>query len=139
MKIFHLTIRLFIVAISFALLPGCQSAMDSFVETRLKQDAEATNKRSGTEVGDGVRLDSASATGKTIRFCYTMLDVNKEDINASVFYKTAKTELIKTADTTTGMDFYKKNNVTIAYVYYYQNGTPLSTIIIKPEDYTHKK
>ena len=134
MKIFYLTIRLFIVTISVALLSGCQSAMNSFVETRLKKEAEAINKKVDKEIQDGVRIDSASAVGKSIRFSYTMVNFGKGDLDLKIFYKTAKSKLIEIANSKK-MNFYKKNNVTIAYAYYFKGGEPLSTIIIKPEDY----
>jgi hypothetical protein len=138
MKIFRLTIQLFIVAVSIVLLSGCQSAMNSFVETRLKKEAEVINKKADKDIQDGVRVDSASAVGKSIRFNYTMVNFGKGDLDLKIFYKTAKSELIEIANSKE-MVFYKKNKVTIAYAYYYKDGTPLTTIIIKPEDYTNSK
>ena len=138
MKIFCLTIQLFIVAISFALLSGCQSAMDSFVETRLKQEAAAINNKADKKIENDIRVDSASVSGKSIRFSYTMMMLTKEEMSPKVFYETMKPELIQYANSK-DMGFYQKNKVTIAYAYYYKNGTPLSTIIIKPEDYKNNK
>jgi hypothetical protein len=139
MKPIYRHLCLLIIAITVVFAAGCQSAIDNVVELKLQKDVEATNKQGGMEIAEGVRMDSASTTGKTIRFNYTMLEVSKEDINAATFYKATKEELIKIIGTNKEMEFYKKNNVTMAYAYYYQDGTPLSTIIIKPEDYTHKK
>ncbi|MFA6059952.1 MAG: hypothetical protein WC756_17225 [Taibaiella sp.] len=138
MKIFYLTIWLFIVAISFTLFPGCQSAMNSFIETRLKQEAAAINNKVDKKIENDIRVDSASTSGKSIRFSYTMMMLTKEEMSPKVFYETMKPELIQYANSK-DMGFYQKNKITIAYAYYYKNGTPLSTIIIKPEDYKNNK
>lgn len=131
-------VRLLIIAISFVSWTSCQSAIDNVVEIRLKQEVAAINNKADKKIENDIRVDSASTSGKSIRFSYTMMTLTKEDMSPKVFYETMKPELIQYANSK-DMGFYQKNKVTIAYAYYYKNGTPLSTIIIKPEDYKDNK
>ena len=117
------------------LFSGCKAATDKFVEANLKTQAAAANEMANKEVADGVRLDSVSAEGKSMRFSYTMLEYSKGDLDIPVFYKNAKAELIKEANTNPDLKFFREHKVKIAYAYYFADGEPLSTIVIKPEDY----
>lgn len=135
MKSLSSVLRLYVVLALLAVFAGCQAATDSFIEARLKTEAAAANKITPTEISDGIRLDSVSAKGKSMRFSYTMMEYVKGDLDAPVFYKNAKEELIKLANTDKDMEFFRKHKIKIAYAYYFNDGQPLSTIIIRPEDY----
>lgn len=135
MKNVRSVLRLYVVLLLLAAFAGCQAATEGFIEARLKTEAAAANKITPKEISDGVRLDSVSAEGKSMRFNYTMMDYDKDDLDAAVFYKNAKEELIKLANTDKDLAFFRKHKIKIAYAYYFKDGRPLSTIIIKAEDY----
>ncbi len=113
-------------------LSGCQSALDDMVSLQLRKEAEQLNKKGPREVADGVRMDSVSAKGKSIKFSYTLVHVAKGDVDPASFYHKVKKELTDYADTMAEMQFYRKNKIQVSYAYYYKNGTPLTTIIVKP-------
>lgn len=119
------------------MLTGCQSALDDMVALQLKKEAEALNKKGARYVTEGVRMDSVSTAGKSIRFSYTLVTVAKGDVDPATFYNTVKKDLIIAADTMTEMAFYRKNKVKVTYAYYYKDGRPLSTIIVKPWEKEH--
>lgn len=135
MKAILSLLKLSIVIALFAALASCQAATDSIVETKLKAEAAALNKVSPKDVTDGVRLDSVSTKGKSMRFNYTMLEYAKGDLDVPVFYKNAKDGLLIEANTNKDMSFFKEHKIQVAYAYYFKGGEPLSTIIIKAEDY----
>lgn len=114
------------------MLTGCQSALDDMVALQLKKEAEALNKKGARYIAEGVRIDSVSAAGKSIRFSYTLVNVGKGDVDPATFYNTVKKDLTIAADTMAKMAFYRQNKVKVTYAYYYKDGKPLSTIIVKP-------
>jgi hypothetical protein len=137
MKKSNLTFRLVILFISVFSLSSCQSVMKETIVAKLKADAAAIT--TPKEMGSGIRIDSVSADGLSMRFSYTMTNQSKGDLDQAAFYKTVKEEMLNKANTSPDFEFYKKNKVKLAFAYYFKNGAPLSTIIIKPEDYTDNK
>lgn len=133
MKLFNLTIYSFIIFIGLAFLVGCDTVVEGVVERKL--EAEAAAYKLPEDVGNGIRLDSVSAKGLAIRYSYTATKLAKGELDVPTFYKTAKEEMLNKANTDPDMAFYKKNKIKLSFAYYFKGGEPLSTIIIKPEDY----
>jgi hypothetical protein len=133
MKLFSTILSSLIVLISFFVFTGCESVRQESIAAQLKAGAEAVT--TPEDLGDGLRLDSVSAKGVSVRYSYTMTEYAKGDLNQPEFYKTMKLDLMRKADTSAEMAFYRKNKVKVSFAYYFKDGEPLSTIIIKPEDY----
>ncbi|WP_118952695.1 hypothetical protein [Taibaiella helva] len=130
--------RLFVFLFMLLLCSGCQSALDDMISLQLRKEAEQLNKRGPKEVSDGVRMDSVSTKGKSIKFSYTLVRIGKGDVDPASFYRKLKKELTDVADTLPAMQFYRKNKVKVSYAYYYKDGQPLSTIVIKPGSDGHQ-
>ena len=133
MKPLSLTIYSFIIFIGLSFLTSCDSVVKSAIETKLEAEAAAYNLPE--DVGNGIRLDSISTKGLSIRYSYTATELAKGELDVPTFYKTAKEDMLKKANTDPDMAFYKKNKIKLSFAYYFKGGEPLSTIIIKPEDY----
>jgi hypothetical protein len=137
MKLFNITLSSLIILISFFAFTGCESIRQDSLAAQLKAGAEAVT--TPQDLGDGLRLDSVSTKGVSVRYSYTMTEYAKGDLNLPEFYKTVKPDLMKKADTSAEMAFYRKNKIKVSFAYYFKGGEPLSTIIIKPEDYKNNK
>lgn len=137
MKPFNLTIYSFLIFISLVSLVSCDAVVEGVVEKKL--EAEAKAYKLPEDVGNGIRLDSISTKGLAIRYSYTATELAKGELDIPTFYKTAKEDMLNKANTDPDMAFYKKNKIKLSFAYYFKGGEPMSTIIIKPEDYTDKK
>lgn len=137
MKLSIRTAWLWIIAISFVTLTGCESIKKDSLAATLKAQAAAIT--TPQDMGDGLRLDSVSTKDISVRYSYTMTAYAKGDLNLPVFYKSVKAEIMARADTSENMAFYRKNRIKVSFAYYFKGGEPLSTIIIKPEDYAVSK
>jgi hypothetical protein len=133
MKLFNLTIYSFIIFIGPAFLVGCDTVVEGVIEKKL--EAEVAAYKLPEDVGNGIRLDSISTKGLAIRYSYTATELAKGELDVPTFYKTAKENMLNKANTDPDMAFYKKNKIKLSFAYYFKGGEPLSTIIIKPEDY----
>lgn len=133
MKLLNLAIYSFIIFIGQLSLTSCDTIVKSAIETKL--EAEAAAYKLPEDVGNGIRLDSISTKGLSIRYSYTATELAKGELDVPTFYKTAKDNMLNKANTDPDMAFYKKNKIKLSFAYYFKGGEPLSTIIIKPEDY----
>jgi hypothetical protein len=133
MKLFNLTIYPFLISISLVSLASCDTVVKNVVERKL--EAEAAAYKLPEDVGNGIRLDSISTKGLSIRYSYTATELAKGELDVPTFYKTAKEDMLNKANTDPDMAFYKENKIKLSFAYYFKGGEPLSTIIIKPEDY----
>jgi hypothetical protein len=133
MKLFNLTIYSFIIFIGLAFVVGCDTVVEGVIEKKL--EAEVAAYKLPEDVGNGIRLDSISTKGLAIRYSYTATELAKGELDVPTFYKTAKENMLNKANTDPDMAFYKKNKIKLSFAYYFKGGEPLSTIIIKPEDY----
>lgn len=134
MKKSNLILQFALIIISAFVLTSCESVIKESLAAKLKAEAAAVT--TPKDLGNGIRIDSVSTDGLSIRYSYTLTERSKGDIDLAVFYKTVKEEMLSKANSSPDLAFYKKNKVKLAFAYYFKNGEPLSTIIIKPEDYT---
>jgi hypothetical protein len=133
MKMLSSILNSLIVFISLISLASCDTVVKNVVESKL--EAEAAAYKLPEDVGNGIRLDSIATKGFSIRYSYTATELAKGELDVPTFYKTAKEDMLNKANTDPDMAFYKKNKVKLSFAYYFKGGEPLSTIIIKPEDY----
>lgn len=133
MKLLSLALYSFLISIGLLFLTSCDTVVKNVVEAKL--EAEAAAYKLPEDVGNGIRLDSISTKGLSIRYSYTATELAKGELDIPVFYKTAKEDMLHKANTDPDMAFYKKNKIKLSFAYYFKGGEPLSTIIIKPEDY----
>lgn len=130
--------RLLLLAPLCLLLPvvnSCNSPVDPAVEARLKQEVAAFAGNGPVVTANGISMDSASTSGATLRFNFTLRNNRKTDFDSMVFVQRARQDVFATLNAGGSTAFFRDNGVEITYNYYDRNGVLMSTIVIKPGDY----
>jgi hypothetical protein len=128
--------RILLMFACLFLFASCKQTVENVIAAKLKKEEDAQVPR---DMGDGIRLDTVSAKGLSIRYSYTFTEYKEGELNRPVFYKVQKKELLDLARHSEDMTFYRDNKIKMSFAYYFNDGKPISTIIIKPEDYTSNK
>lgn len=114
---------------------GCASPVDPAVTARLKQEVAAFNSNAQQVTDSGIRMDSASTSGRRLRFNFTLLNNRKSDFDSTVFAERAKADVFATLSSGANAAFFRDNGIRITYNYYDRSGALISTVAIQPEDY----
>ena len=113
---------------------SCKSPVDPAVEARLQQEV-ATFNQNRQVTGNGIRMDSASTSGTTLQFHFTLLNNRKIDFDSTVFAARAKMDVLATLNAGENAAFFRDNGIRITYNYYDRNGILMNRVRILPEDY----
>lgn len=99
------------------------------VETDLQKTAQRINQEGPRLVGNGVRLDSATAgPGRSITYLHTNLEASIADIDKKAF-ETAYATAIRTQACNAAKGLILKD-VTMTYSYRDRNGAPIGSVSV---------
>lgn len=102
----------------------------------LNQTVEELNKITPLKVDEFTRLDSISSfKRKSLTYYYTLLQVNKSEVNIDSIKNYLKPNIIKSVKNSNELKVYKKNNISMNYLYYDLNGEFITAIEVTPELY----
>lgn len=125
---------------SVFLLISCNK--EKTINDELKEAAASMNKLTPQILNDGVRLDSVLAQGdKIFKYNYTLTEDVKENVTPDqieAFKNEAKQGALGVVKTSSDMEIFRENNVTLKYSYYDKNGKPTADFTITPEEYKAK-
>ena len=104
---------------------------DANLEDKLKDAAQELNEISPQQIDQDTRLDSASTVSdKIFKYHYTLLNLEKSEINSEEFNNYMKPNLTKSVKTSSDLKEFRKHKITMSYNYFDKNGE-----FIAPFDY----
>lgn len=102
----------------------------------MKGHAAVINENCPVKVDKYARLDSAVVIDKnTFQYNYTLIDLNKAEINLDTANKYIKPGLIDQAKTNPALKVFRENKVTFNHHYIDRNGDFVTDITVTPEIY----
>ena len=105
------------------------------IEEQMKDAAVEINNISPKMVDEYSRLDSASTTGKTFKYHYTLMNMTKEEVNVDVLTKFLRPEIIENVKNSPELKIFRDHKITMSYDYYDKNGEFVTNIDVTPELY----
>ncbi|QNM85378.1 hypothetical protein H9W90_14500 [Polaribacter pectinis] len=131
------TLGVIIGMIAFAIaFMGVKYLFKNDITLELKKGAIELNKLSPQQVDDYTRLDSAASIGKTnFIYYYTLLSLEKSEVNLDTVNKYLRPEIIKGVKENVALKVFRKNNITMDYKYYDKNGEFAMEISVTPDLY----
>ena len=106
------------------------------IAIELHQTVEELNKITPLKVDEFTRLDSVSSfKRKSLTYYYTLLQVNKSEVNIDSIKNYLKPNIIKSVKNSNELRVYKTNNISMNYIYYDLNGAFITAIEVTPELY----
>jgi len=113
-----------------------QKNTEENIVIELHQTVEELNKITPLKVDEFTRLDSVSSfKRKSLTYYYTLLQVNKSEVNIDSIKNYLKPNIIKSVKNSNELKVYKKNNISMNYLYYDLNGEFITAIEVTPELY----
>jgi len=115
-----------------------KSTTDTFVEGKKEGELEAVldnkineiNSKTPHMVDAGTRLDNAISINNTLRYNYTLIDIEASEISDQEFHSAMEEKLINFV--CTSMRTLVSFGVTISYAYYGNKGKEITVIDISP-------
>ena len=102
----------------------------------MMKTASEINKSCPIMVDAETRLDNTVALpNKTIQYNYTLVNIEKGDIDISEFENYLQPVILNIIKTSPDLKYFRDNDVTMAYNYKDKNGEHLLKLTFKPEDY----
>jgi hypothetical protein len=134
-----------IISISVGIISFCVTffAVQYFmgaskIEKQLKQASEHLNTQLPMQTDTFSRLDSTAAVeDHTFCYYYTLLEIEKANVNMDTVNKYVRPELLKNARTNPDLQGFREHGITLDYVYYDKNGVYVTTITASKEDYNN--
>ena len=100
------------------------------------QAVSETNKNCPMMVDQYTRFDNAEALpGKIIQYNYTLVDLNKSEVNLDTVKKYVEPGIINNIKTNPDMKIYRDNNTTFIYYYKDKNGVFVYKFPVTPDMY----
>jgi len=100
------------------------------------QAVNEINKTCPIMVDQYTRFDSAEALPeKTIQYNYTLVDIDKSEVNLDIIKKNVEPGIINNVRTSPEMELYRKNNTTFIYYYKDKNGVFVYKFPVTPVMY----
>ncbi len=105
-------------------------------DKQMMKTASEINKSCPIMVDAETRLDNTVALpNKTIQYNYTLVNIEKGDIDISEFENYLQPVILNIIKTSPDLKYFRDNDVTMAYNYKDKNGEYLLKLTFKPEDY----
>ena len=109
---------------------------DANLEDKLKDAAQELNEISPQQIDQDTRLDSASTVSdKIFKYHYTLLNLEKSEINSEEFNNYMKPNLTKSVKTSSDLKEFRKHKITMSYNYFDKNGEFITNIDVSPAMY----
>jgi len=116
---------------------GCNRS--SFDNT-LVEAANEINQHLPMMIDSETRIDSTIALpGKTFQYFYTLINYSKDQLDAEDFEKRLRPLILNSIKTNTDMENFRKNKVTLVYLYRDKDGNEFLKFTFSYDDYTDYK
>jgi len=113
---------------------GVQQLFKKDLEAELTKIAIELNKKTPMQLDQFTRLDSLASKGKTnFMYYYTLLEAEKSEVNVDTINKYLRPKIIENASNNAQLKAYRKQNVTLDYLYYDRNGEFVMQINVEPD------
>jgi hypothetical protein len=103
----------------------------------LMEKSSELNQNCPYMVDENTRLDGSVSYENTFEYKYTLLSIDKDDVDVNELNNYLKPRIINGVSTNPDMFFFRENNMDISYYYKDKNGFFLTKIIVTPKDYNH--
>ncbi|NDV69004.1 hypothetical protein [Dysgonomonas sp. 25] len=136
-KYLYLTFPLVILLSFLFSLTQCSRAKDARLKKELEKAAQKVNESCPIQVADGVVADSCSVVGdRSLRYYYTTNQYDFKILNGSDFERIQKPHLVQLfRNKASDMQLFKKNQITLLFLYRDMEGNQLGEVAVAPEDY----
>jgi hypothetical protein len=105
------------------------------VEEKLAQTSKHLNARLPMNVDSDTRWDTtAPGPGKCLTYCYTLVNVSKNEINLGEVTAKIKPKLLLYYRTSPDMKLFKENRVTLRFMFKDKVGETVTLIEVSPDD-----
>jgi hypothetical protein len=112
---------------------GCNKS--SFDYT-LAEAANEINQHLPMMIDSETRIDSTIALpGKTFQYFYTLVNFSKDQLDAEDFEKRLRSIILNSIKTNSDMENFRKNEVTLVYLYRDKDGKEFLKFTFSPDDY----
>ncbi|XLS29604.1 hypothetical protein ACJD0Z_02005 [Flavobacteriaceae bacterium M23B6Z8] len=131
-----LTVALLVIAFVAGYIGIQYFNTSSKIERQLKEAAADLNSKLPIHTDTFSRLDSVAAIGDhSYSHYYTLIEMEKAEVNLDTVNKYVKPELLKNARTNPDLQGFRDHKITLNYIYYDKNGEYVTTITATPETY----
>lgn len=127
------------VVFSVSLFSACNQLLnkDDFQKI-LNQTAEDMNKKCPQVIDHETTLANVVALDNELRYCYKLVNYNKEDLNVDTFRQLMEPTLINNAKTNPDLKIFRDNKTTLTWVYNDKSGKFITKISTTEKDYQTK-
>jgi hypothetical protein len=116
---------------------GCYK---SSFDRDLVEAANEINQHLPMMIDSETRIDSTIALpGKTFQYFYTLVNYSKDQLDAGDFEKRLRPLILNSIKTNTDMENFRKNKVTLVYLYRDKDGNEFLKLTFSHDDYTDSK
>lgn len=104
------------------------------LEKKLQKITTELNKLTPKLIDDFTRIDSVSSKGEeSITYHYTLVNLQKQDIQVDTVNKYLKFQIIEKVKTQSELKFFRDNDILMNYKYYDKNGEFVTEISVTPD------
>lgn len=97
---------------------------------------EKYNKACPVMISNDICMESVnSLPDNTVQYDFTLVRVQKENIDVKALKKSVESEILSTSKTNPSLEAFRNNNCTVVYVYRDKNQKNLFEVTLKPEMY----
>ncbi|PKB18230.1 hypothetical protein [Flavobacterium sp. 5] len=87
-------------------------------------------------ISDDIRMESVNSLPEnTVQYDFTLVRVQKENIDVKVLKTSVEKEILSTSKTNPSLEAFRNNNSTVVYVYRDTNQKMLFKVVLTPELY----
>lgn len=134
-----ISLALFIVVLLLCFSCSKDNAKDG-TKNKYKTMADALNKQCPTMIGDEIQLDAVEYTesSHTLQYVYSFTSMVKEDNTVEgwgLIEAATRDALISEFKDKTNINQFRKDKLSMAFVYKDKNKERLFTVVLKPEEY----
>jgi hypothetical protein len=136
----NLSIKWFaIILISISIFVSCNllNSKEDFQKVLVKTAEDLSIKCPQTIDAD-TRLDNVSALPNELRYQYTLVNYNLEDLNADTFKLLMQPNLFNLAKTNPDLKIFRDNKTTLTWVYNDKSGKFITQISATEKEYQSK-
>jgi hypothetical protein len=117
---------------------ACKDAGNAIVETLLRREADAFNKKGGKMVDDITRLDRIDVkAGRRLIYHYTIIKYSAEELDTNVVKKRMVPQILELVRKP-ALKYLRERDVIFCYSYYDKKGKYFFDIDVTPADYNKK-
>jgi hypothetical protein len=109
-------------------------AMPEKAETVLLRTSNEFNRNCPVMLDKATRFDNTAVAGKSIRFCYTLINTVKDSVDTTLFKSITEPFIKQRVKENSALQYLKTAKVTLVYIYRDKNGNRLTEITVEPTE-----